>query len=374
MKIYADNAATTKLDINAFEAMQEILLNEYGNPSQPYSFGRRAAKILKEAKCIIAECINADPDEVYFTSGGTESDNWAIKGSAGFIGRSKAILCSKIEHHAVLRTCESLETQGFPVAYIPCDDKGIVGPENVLKFIDRPSILTVMMANNEIGTIQPIKELASIAHDHGALFHTDAVQAVGHIPIDVKEVDVDLLSASAHKFNGPRGVGFLYVKRGTSILPLIDGGSQQNGMRGGTENTAGIMAMAIALRNNCNEIHHNIIHLRNLETTLINCLQNTKIDFILNGSDHKLPGIISLSLKGMNGEMLLHRLDLMGICISTGSACDGKNNKVSHVIEAIGVPTEYKTGTIRLSFGKNNTIKDIKAICDAIKKIHSTCI
>jgi cysteine desulfurase len=226
-----------------------------------------------------------------------------------------------------------------------------------------------MMANNEVGTIQPIKELCQIAHEMGALFHTDAVQAVGHIKFDVHELGVDLLSASAHKFNGPKGVGFLYIKKGTKIYPLNDGGAQEFGLRGGTENVAGVVGMATALKYNIENINTNISKLKTLEEIIINKLTEAKIDFIRNGSNNRIPGNISLSFKNSEGEMLLHRLDLMGICVSTGSACDSKNTQISHVLKAMQIPKEYAKGTIRISLGHNNTESESKTIAEALIKI-----
>lgn len=242
--IYADNAATTKLDIDAFEAMKPFLLDEYGNASQPYSFARKPKKALADARATIAECIGALPEEIYFTSGGTESDNWAIKGSAFSDPYKRATITSSIEHHAVLRTCSAIESLGYPVTYISPDRFGIITADALEEIMtENTRLVSIMFSNNEIGTIEPIKELAAIAHKHGALFHTDAVQAVGHVSIDVKDLGIDMLSASAHKFNGPKGVGFLYIRSGTEINPLNDGGSQERGLRAGTENIAEIVGM-----------------------------------------------------------------------------------------------------------------------------------
>lgn len=368
--IYADNAATTKLDTAAFEAMKPYLLDEYGNASQPYSFARKPKQALKEARAIIAQCINADPEEIFFTSGGTESDNWAIKGTAFSDTDKHAVLTSQIEHHAVLRACECIEKMGYPVAYLPVTEEGIITVEALSSVITTSTrLVSIMYANNEIGTIEPIRELCDITHRHGALFHTDAVQAVGHVPIDVKDLGVDLLSASAHKFNGPKGIGFLYVKKGTPLLPYANGGSQEFGMRAGTENVAAIVGMAVALKENCDAIAEHSCHIAKLEDQLINGLSSSGIDFVRNGSSSSLPGNISLSFKNADGEALLHRLDLLGICISTGAACDTVHTQISHVLAAIGLHTDYAKGTIRISFGKNNTDSDVTAIVDALKKV-----
>ncbi len=368
--IYADHAATTKLDSFAFEAMKPFLLNEYGNASQLYSFSRSAKKALRQSRERIATCINANPEEIYFTSGGTESDNWAIKSSALVYGDLRATITSQIEHHAVLNACASVEKMGFPVVYLPVDSDGVVQP-TVLKDVITPNtkLVSIMFANNEIGSVQPIKELCTIAHKNGALFHTDAVQAVGHLAIDVKALGVDMLSASAHKFNGPKGIGFLYIKHGINFPPLLDGGSQEFGMRAGTENVASIVGMAVALENSCNHILKSTEKLQRLEKCLVNELKAANLDFILNGSRLRTPGNISLSFKNASGEMLLHRLDLMGICVSTGSACDSTTTQVSHVLQAIKVPAEYIQGTIRITLGFENTEEDVLKIAKSLIKI-----
>lgn len=373
--IYADNAATTQLDSDAYNAMSEILQNEYGNPSQPYSFSRTSKKLIAEARETIAECINASPDEIYFTSGGTESDNWAIKGVA-FNNPNKTILTSQIEHHAVLRTCEFLERQKFPIVYLPVTLEGTILPETLQGHIaDTTSLVSVMLANNEIGTIQPIQALAEIAHFHGALSHTDAVQAVGHIPVDVKELRIDLLSASAHKFNGPKGVGFLYIKRGTKILPYMHGGTQENGLRAGTENVAAIVGMSIALKNNVAKLNQNNL-LDNKEQFFIVQLNQRGIvldrDFLWNGNNKigkHLPGLMSLSFNGKDGETIMHRMDLKGIMISTGAACDSVHTQISHVIKAIQVPNKYAKGTIRISFGNYIKHEELEAIAATLQDI-----
>ena len=309
--------------------------------------------------------------EIYFTSGGSESDNWAIKGAAfAQKSRGKHIITTQIEHHAVLHTCQWLSGQGFEITCLPVDSEGRVTPEQVRKAMRDDTILvSVMTANNEIGSIQPIKELCNIAHAHGALFHTDAVQAVGHINIDVNELGVDMLSASAHKFNGAKGVGFLYIRKGTPITAYADGGAQEHGLRAGTENVAGIVSMAIAIRKNVDNLKANQEHIIDLENMLINSLNESGIPYTRNGGDHTLPGIISLSFDGKDGEAILHRMDLMGICISTGSACDSKNTEISHVLQALRMQDSFAKGTIRISLGKDNTEEDVEAIVIALKKI-----
>lgn len=365
--IYADNAATTQLDMESFEAMKPYLLEKYGNSSQPYSFSRASKVALNNARREIAKIINADEDEIFFTSGGSESDNWALK-CFGTKGVKKNIITSKIEHHAILNTCKELEHyNGTEVYYLNVDKKGVVDINELEIILSKKkkhiihgetTLVSIMLANNEIGTIEPIKQLADISHAYGAYFHTDAVQAVGHISIDVKDLGVDMLSASAHKFNGPKGIGFLYVKKGTSMYSLINGGSQENGMRGGTENIAAIVGMAVALKNNVVNMKENQKKLKYLEKSFIDTLQSLGIDFIKNGSNNNLPGLVNISIKKASGEMLLHRLDLKGCCISTGSACDSVNTQISHVIRSICIPMDYAEGTIRVSFGKYNSPRD----------------
>lgn len=365
--IYADNAATTKLAPEVFEEMKEYLLESYGNPSQPYNFSRKVKRAIQEARNTIADCIGADFEEILFTSCGTESDNWAVNSGMGGHG---SIITSSIEHHAILESCKAAEKSGRTVKFMPVDGLGLIDLSWLKDNIsDTDSLVSVMYANNEIGTIQPIDEIASIAHRYGCLFHTDAVQAVGHITINVHKSKIDLLSASAHKFNGPKGVGFLYAKRGLSIDPYINGGGQEFGMRAGTENVASIVGMAKALDTNCKEMEHNKKHLLSLEKELLKGLRQAGIDFMRNGSDHHIPGNVSLSFNGIDGEMLLHRLDLMGICVSTGSACDSQRTQLSHVLRAIDIPEEYAFGTIRISLGKYNTFEDVITIVKAIKKI-----
>lgn len=369
--IYADNAATTKLDIDAFEAMKPYLLSEYGNASQPYSFSRTAKKALKDARAQIAECIGALPEEIYFTSGGTESDNWVVKGTLKY-GDQRSVITSAFEHHAMLHACAHIERLGYPVTYIYPTRDGAVIPEQLRAVItDQTKLVSVMMVNNEIGTVQPIKELCTLAHSYGARFHTDAVQAVGHILIDVHALNIDFLSASAHKFNGPKGIGFLYIRKGAEIEPFSDGGAQEFGMRAGTENIASIVGMATALQKNCSQIVETEKRILKLEQIILNALEASGIDFHRNGAVPHIPGNLSLSFRGFEGEMLLHRLDLMGIMVSTGSACDSKNTQISHVLKAIRADEDYALGTIRISLGRDNTLDDAKKIADALIKIIS---
>jgi len=365
--IYADNAATTRLDDDALEAMLPFLRNQFANASQPYSFSRTAKKALKEARENIASCINANPENILFTSCGTESDNWVTKGLALAHSKDWKIATSCIEHHAILNPCKWLETAGYKVDYFPVDSKGIV----VADSFEGISLASIMFANNEIGSIQPIKKLCRKAHDSGALFHTDAVQAVGHLKIDVKKLDVDFLSASAHKFNGPKGIGFLYAKEPSKLPALINGGAQEFGLRAGTENVASIVGMATALKKNCLEIEKNATKLLSLENDLLQILHEKGIDFIRNGAENHIPGNVSLSFKDQDGEALLHRLDFARICVSTGSACDSQNTQISHVLRSIGLANEYAAGTIRISLGRDNTEEDTKSIANALISILS---
>lgn len=371
LKIYADHAATTPLSPTALEAMQPFLEQEYGNPSTVYSLARRPRKAINDARALIAEAINADPSEVYFTSGGSESDNLAIKGNAlRFLGQKKHFITSSIEHHAVLHSFEALRRYGFSTTELPVERDGVIQCDELsAAMIPDTALVSIMFANNEIGTIEPVQALAEIVHASGAVFHTDAVQAVGHVPIDVKALNVDLLSASAHKFNGPKGIGFLYVRNGVALEPLIHGGGQESGMRSGTENVAGIVGMAAALKEHIGKLDAEARHLNLLQKKFINGLRAKGLDFIENGSTNRIPGNVSLSFGNASGEVLLHRLDLMGISIATGSACNSKEITISHVIQAIGVPEKYANGTIRVSFGPENTEDEVLTIIEGIYKI-----
>lgn len=368
--IYADNAATTRLDQAAFDAMTPWLLEEYGNASQPYAFARRPKRALAEARAVIAECMGALPEEIYFTSGGTEGDNWAIKGSALSDPEKRATITSAFEHHAVLHSCAAIERLGYPVVYMRPTQDGYITPDILEEHMtDDTRLVSVMSVNNEIGSIQPIQALCKVAHRQGALFHTDAVQAAGHIKMDVHELDVDFLSASAHKFNGPKGIGFLYIKRGVKLLPYADGGAQESAHRAGTENVAAIVGMATALKANCDALERNQRHVCALENDLIARLDRADIAYRRNGGGDRLPGLLSLSFPGRDGEAILHRMDLMGISISTGSACDSVNTEISHVLQAIGLEEEYGRGTIRISLGKNNTLEETERIAAALIRI-----
>ncbi len=368
--IYADHAATTPLDRDAFEAMQPYLLTEYANASQPYSFARTAKKALQDARTSIAQCIGAHPEEIFFTSGGTESNNWAIKGTALTNTTKHTYITSAIEHHAILRPCADIESMGYPVHYLPVDDTGLMHAETLAESITSDTkLVSIMTANNEIGTIQDIATLATLAHSCDAIFHTDAVQAVGHLAIDVNLLGVDMLSASAHKFNGPKGIGFLYVRKGTPLRPYASGGSQEQSMRAGTENIASIVGMASALQKNVSILQNTASHLTNLENRLLAGLAHAKLHFTRNGGKKHIPGNVSLSFPQYSGEALLHRLDLMGICVSTGSACDSKETQISHVLQAIRLTKDLAKGTIRISFGKNNSVQEVDLIVAALQRI-----
>ena len=370
--IYADNAATTKLDKTTLEAMLPWLLEEYGNASQLYAFARKPKKALADARATIAECIGALPEEIYFTSGGTESDNWVIKSSAFSDSKKQVMITSAFEHHAILHSCSTIEHFGYPVVYMSPSNEGYITPENLEKHItENTRLVSIIFANNELGSIQPIQELCKVAHAHGALFHTDAVQAVGHIKINVHELGVDFLSASAHKFNGPKGIGFLFIRKGAGLRSYIDGGSQENAHRAGTENVAAIVGMAAALKTNLDLLDKNQQHILKLEKQLLARLDESGVVYRCNCVESKLPGLLSLSFPDKDGEAILHRMDLMGISISTGSACDSVNAEISHVLKAIHLAENYAKGTIRISLGKNNTQEDVENIVASLVKIVS---
>lgn len=371
--IYADHAATTPLSPVAYAAMQPWLQDKYGNPSTRYSLAREPRKAVASSREIIAECIGAKPEEIYFTSGGTEADNWALTGTVfSHPDRRDGIITSCIEHHAILHTCDFLKRMGYDIKLLPVDRKGIAKPEVLMECIKTATrLVSIMMANNEIGTIQPIKELCEAAHQNGCLFHTDAVQAVGHIPIDVYDLGVDMLSASAHKFNGPKGIGFLYIREGVSIEPFMHGGAQESGHRAGTENVAGIVGMAEALREHQEHIAEEARFVKGLAETLLADLRKTDLDFLVNGSENRIPGSLSISFRGIDGEALTHRLDFKGSAVSTGSACDSMRTILSHVLRAIAVPNEYAYGTIRITLGMDNTMDQMHTLAEQIHDIVS---
>ena len=369
--IYADHAATTKLSAKARDAMQIWQEEEYGNPSTLYAIARKPRAAIADARGIIARAIGAKPNEIFFTSGGTEADNWALKGMAFmYPGQKKRIVTSEIEHHAVLNTCAFLEMLGYEVVYLPVDRYGLVSSIELEKAITDDTVLvSIMMANNEVGTIEPIAELAETAHRYGVPFHTDAVQALGHVPININGLNIDMLSASAHKFNGPKGTGFLYVKSGVKLHPLLHGGGQENSMRSGTENVGGIVGMGTALQEHMDTMQQDADRLEALRSMLIALLRKAGLDFIVNGSERHIPGSLSVSFRGVQGEMLLHRLDLMNIAVATGSACNSKETTLSHVIKALKIPSEYANGTSRITLGMGNNEEQIKAMADSIVRI-----
>ncbi|MBQ3337313.1 MAG: cysteine desulfurase [Selenomonadaceae bacterium] len=370
-EIYVDNAATTRLDEDALNLMIELQKKFFANPSSAYKLSRAVKKILRESREKIAACINAEPQEIIFTSGGTESDNQAIKSSVlANLNARPNIITSAVEHKAILNSCAAMKNLGCTVTTLSVDKTGAVNPAELeKKILPQTKIISVMLANNEVGTIQPIKTLAEISHAAGKIFHTDAVQAVGHIPVDVKILGADMLSASAHKFNGPKGVGFLYVREGLKIFPLMDGGAQEFSRRAGTENFSAIAAMALALEKNCREMKSNAEKVSACAKILVDDLRSRGIDFVVNGGENRLPGHLSLSFKNCDGEALMHRLDLKNIFVSTGSACDSRETKISHVLRALNVDENYIGGTIRVTFGKENSLDEAKIIGETLAKI-----
>lgn len=372
--IYADNAATTKPDAEALSLMFELQRQFFANPSSAYKLSRPLKKILREAREKIAACLNADPQEIFFTSGGTESDNWAIKSPVlPTLSERPHIITSSIEHKAVLNSCATAERLGCSVTRLPVNKPGVVSVDDLNNAMrQQTKLVSIMLANNEVGTIQPVKALAAVAREHDITFHTDAVQAVGHIPIDVKALGVDMLSASAHKFNGPKGVGFLYVRAGLKLSAYLDGGNQEASRRAGTENVPAIAAMALALEKNCLNMPLNASQANDCAKALLEHLRGLGVDFKLNGDEHnRLPGHLNLSFRDCEGETLLHRLDLNNICVSTGSACNSQQVCDSHVLRALALPKDYIRGTIRITFGKENTRADAETIGKCISKIIS---
>lgn len=367
-RIYADHAATTRLCDAAWTAMLSFLHEEFGNPSSLHSWARRPREAVREARATIAACIGAEPEEIFFTSGGTEADNWAVKGSTG------GLLVSSYEHHAVLNAALSEAARGRDVVYVRPkvgSGGGYVMPEKLAKsWKDGVGLVSVMTANNEIGTINPIHLLSEFAHKRGAQFHTDAVQAVGHIPLDVQEMGVDFLSASAHKFNGPKGIGFLYIRKGGKLNPLMHGGQQESGFRAGTENVAAIVGMAAALQFNCERMEQNASHLDDLVVQFKDGLERFA-DVVYPGAGvcPQLPGFISVSFPGHSAEGFMHMLDLKGIAVSTGAACDSKNTQISHVLKAINAPKDIAVSTIRITLGIENTRQDVDTILAELKTL-----
>lgn len=372
MTIYADNAATTAMSKTAINAMLPYFDSVYGNPSSLHTEGQKAAEALYKARTDIAEILNCDAGEIYFTSGGSESDNQAIL-SAAAIGEAKNkkhIISSAIEHHAVLHTLDKLKKRGFEITLLDAHENGIVAPAELEAAIrDDTALVTIMYANNEIGSLQPVKELGRICREKKVLFHTDAVQAVGHMKIDVAESNIDMLSLSAHKFHGPKGVGALYVKRGIRLTNLIEGGAQEKGKRGGTENLPAIMGMAAALKEECAKIDKNTEYLLPLRNRLISAL--TAIPHtVLNGDpENRLPGNVNVCFEGIEGESLLLLLDAKGVYASSGSACTSGSLDPSHVLLAIGRPHEIAHGSLRLSLSADNTSEEIEYIISSVSEV-----
>ncbi len=371
-RIYLDNAATTGMLPAVREAMMPYLTEYFGNPSSIHGTGREAHKAVDTARRQVAEAIGAQPQEIYFTSGGSESDNWAIKGIAYALRpRGNHIITTAIEHHAVLHTCQWLEKQGFDVTFLPVDQDGLVDPEMLEKAItDRTILISVMTANNEIGTLEPVTEIGRIARQHGILFHTDAVQAVGAVPVDVNAMNADLLSLSAHKFHGPKGTGALFVRRGIRLTPLIHGGAQERGQRAGTENLAGIVGMGKAVEIAAADLERNAARTAGLRNRLISGILERVPYTRLNGHPEKrLPNNCSLSFRYIEGEALLLRLDLAGIAASGGSACTSGSLEPSHVLQAIGLPAEMAQGSLRLTPGTDTTDEEIDEVLDVLPGI-----
>ena len=372
--VYADNAATTQMSRTAIEAMLPYMETIYGNPSSLHSVGQQAAEALQSARERVAKCLNASPREIYFTSGGSEADNQAIL-SAARLGERKGkkhIISTAFEHHAVLHTLKKLEKEGFEVELLPVGPTGTVTAQQVKDAIRADTCLvTVMYANNEIGSILPITEIGQVCHDAGVLFHTDAVQAAGHIPIDVKAQSIDMLSLSAHKFHGPKGIGLLYARQGVPLTSLIEGGAQERGKRAGTENIPAIMGMAAALEEACAHIDENAEKVSALRDRLIAGLSNIPHSALNGDPVNRLPGNVSFCFEGIEGESLLLLLDAKGICASSGSACTSGSLDPSHVLLAIGRPHEVAHGSLRLSLCEWNSDEDVDRILEAVPEVVS---
>lgn len=370
--IYADNAATTKMSKTAIAAMLPYMEEQYGNPSSLYAFGQRAKEAINDARTRIAACIGAEPKEIYFTSGGSEADNQAIF-SAARIGERKGkkhIISTAFEHHAVLHTLDKLKERGFEITLLDVHDNGLVSAQQVAEAI-RPDtcLVTIMYANNEIGTIQPIAEIGAVCREKGVLFHTDAVQAVGHLAIDVKAQQIDMLSLSAHKFHGPKGVGVLYAKRGIVLDNVINGGAQERGKRAGTENVPAIMGMAAALEEACSQREERSVQLQARRDRLIAGLRTIPYAALNGDAQKRLPGNVHFCFEGIEGESLLLMLDDKGICASSGSACTSGSLDPSHVLLAIGRPHEVAHGSLRLSLGDDTSDEDVETMIESVRDV-----
>jgi len=367
--IHLDHAASTPMKREAFEAMLPYFCEQYANASGSYAASRKSRRAIDQARKEVAEAIGAKQSEVYFTSGGTESDNWAIFGSVNAAKSKKHIITTKVEHHAILRACQALENQGYTVTWLDVDPKGRVNPKSVLDAIrEDTALVSVMLANNEIGTIEPVEEIALIAHKFGVLMHTDAVQAAGHIPVDVNALGVDLLSISAHKFGGPKGIGALYVRSGVKIERVLYGGEQERSMRAGTENTPAIVGMGKALTLSCMHMESHAEKMKLLRDDLQSQLLQMPGVYVNGDEDHRLPGHLHVSIDGFSSQLLLMKLDMAGIAASAGSACASGSLDRSHVVRALGVMHENQAD-IRFSIGEENTKEDITEVARVLRRI-----
>lgn len=375
MFVYADNAATTAMSKAAVDAMLPAMKEMYGNPSSLHQKGREANLALISARETVAKCLNAEPREIYFTGCGTEADNWAITEAArmGAETGKRHIISDTIEHHAVLHTLAKLEKQGFEVTYLPVHENGLVRVEELAEAI-RPDtcLVTIMFANNEIGTLQPIREIGAICREKGIIFHTDAVQAVGHVPVDVVADNIDMLSLSGHKFHAPKGVGALYCKKSIKLKNFIEGGAQERGKRGGTEAIPAILAMAAALKDSCDHLEENMAKVTAMRDKLIAGLSQIPNSRCNGDPNHKAPGIVSFCFEGIEGESLLLRLDMAGICASSGSACTSGSLDPSHVLLALGMPHEIAHGSLRLSLCEYNTMEEVDYILTQVPEVVRT--
>ena len=375
MFVYADNAATTAVSKTALDAMIPAMHELYGNPSSLHQKGREANMALQAARETVAKCLNAQPREIYFTGCGTEADNWAITEGArlGALEGKKHIISDVIEHHAVLHTLQRLEKQGFEVTYLPVHENGVVRVEELEAAI-RPDtcLVTIMFSNNEIGTVQPIREIGAICRAKGILFHTDAVQAVGHIPVDVELDNIDMLSLSGHKFHAPKGVGALYCKKSIKLKNFIEGGAQERGKRGGTEGIPAILAMAAAMQESCEHLEENMAKVSAMRDKLIAGLSQIPYSRCNGDPDHRAPGIVSFCFEGIEGESLLLRLDMAGICASSGSACTSGSLDPSHVLLSLGLPHEIAHGSLRLSLCEYNTMEEVDYILEQVPQVVKT--
>ncbi len=374
MKVYMDNAATTALSSEVLNAMMPYLTDVYGNASSVHSFGQGARKGIDKAREQVARAINASFDEIIFTGSGTEADNMAIKGAAiKSKKKGKHIITTSVEHHAVLHSCEELARNGFDVTYLPVDEYGMITPKQVEDAIREDTILvTIMFANNEVGSIMPIAEIGQICHDRKILFHTDAVQAVTHVPIDVKEMHIDMLSLSAHKFHGPKGIGALYVRKGVAITPIIVGGAHERGRRAGTENVAGIVGLGAAIELAMSNMDRDVARIKGMRDRLIAEIPKRIDEVKLNGHPTKrLPGNVNFSIKYIEGEAILLMLDINGIAASSGSACTSGSLDPSHVLLAMGIPHEIAHGSLRLTLSSNTTDEEVDYILETLPRIVS---